>query len=218
MGTWLTLGKVLGAHRNAARTGKGMTSDELSALAEAHASGMIDAYELRKLAENIRRSVNDSTFSAVEIGAYIGSTTVFALKFLRSLGVKSRWIVVDPFELFEPDPLNPQGVSKLFIDRIRAEGFQEEVISIVATSERALPFIPSQIDFVFIDGYHSYEVCKFDLDHYATRVRPGGGVFVDDYNAPYPGVVRACDEFLAARREFEVVESAWFLDLRRRPV
>ena len=65
---------------------------------------MVDAYELRKLAENIRRSVSGSSFTGVEIGAYVGSTTLFSLKFLQRLGVTATWIVIDPFELFEADP------------------------------------------------------------------------------------------------------------------
>jgi hypothetical protein len=191
--------------------------DELVSLAERHASGMVDAYELYKLAENIRRSVSGETFTGVEIGAYVGSTTVFALKFLRRLGVKARWIVIDPFELFEADPLNPQGVSKEFIDRIRTNGFNDNVVAVVATSERALPFIPPAFDFLFIDGFHSYEVCKFDLDNYASRLRPGGGLFVDDYSDAYPGVMKACDEFLCSNPGFQIIEKAWFLDAKRGP-
>ena len=76
--------------------------------------------------------------------------------------------------------------------------FPHRSTTIVATSEQAARLIPNDIDFLFIDGGHSYEVCHFDLLNYAQKLRGGGGLFVDDYIPDYEGVMRACDEFFAA--------------------
>lgn len=37
-------------------------------------------------------------------------------------------------------------------------------------------------DVVYIDGGHSYDVVKFDLEHYSRLVKPGGYLVIDDCN------------------------------------
>jgi len=52
------------------------------------------------------------------------------------------------------------------------------------------------LDFVFIDGLHTYEGVKADLEAWFTKVRPGGFIIGDDYKYPrFPGVTQAVDEF-----------------------
>lgn len=66
------------------------------------------------------------------------------------------------------------------------------------------------IDMVFIDGDHSYEGCKGDIDAWLPNLKPGGILAIHDYNkqllavtpdGPHPraweGVNQAVDELLA---------------------
>ena len=57
------------------------------------------------------------------------------------------------------------------------------------------------LDFVFIDGDHSYEGVKRDMHAWVPKVREGGIVSGHDYyvfpNSGNDGVVRAVDEFVA---------------------
>jgi predicted O-methyltransferase YrrM len=53
------------------------------------------------------------------------------------------------------------------------------------------------VGLVFIDGGHSYEVCRADTLNALRVVRPGGVVVWDDYGRFWPGVKRAVDEFAA---------------------
>lgn len=68
------------------------------------------------------------------------------------------------------------------------------------------------LDMVFIDGDHTYEGCKGDLDIWVPHVKKGGIVAVHDYGKAehdptadgrtkaYPGVDQAVREFMEARR------------------
>lgn len=61
---------------------------------------------------------------------------------------------------------------------------------------------PASLDFVFIDGDHSYQGCAQDISRWTDRVRAGGVVCGHDYdNVNYPefGVKRAVDEAFGSR-------------------
>jgi cephalosporin hydroxylase len=58
-------------------------------------------------------------------------------------------------------------------------------------------------DIVYIDGDHSYKVCKEDLDNYAKLIKPNGYLVMDDASNFNPGtkffkgileVSKACEE------------------------
>jgi hypothetical protein len=54
---------------------------------------------------------------------------------------------------------------------------------------------------VYIDGDHSYEACKADIERWIPWVVDDGLIFFHDYGTPHtPGVVRAVDEFM---KEYE---------------
>ena len=54
---------------------------------------------------------------------------------------------------------------------------------------------PKDIDFLSIDGDHSYEGCMLDWDMYTPLVKIGGLVYLDDtFNTDWPGVRQCADE------------------------
>lgn len=60
---------------------------------------------------------------------------------------------------------------------------------------------PDGIDYVLVDGDHTYEGCLFDLNKIAPYVNSGGLILIDDYKsgppngARIPEVTAACDDF-----------------------
>jgi predicted O-methyltransferase YrrM len=190
---------------------------DIGTLAKQFASPMMDAAELEFLAQNMLESVRSGEgLRGVEIGTFYGDTTLYCLNVLRGAGVRADWFTIDPFDLFtEPDERNPQGRAPKYLSNLRASEFSSSVTTIVATSEQAARLIPNDIDFLFIDGGHSYEVCHFDLLNYAQKLRGGGGLFVDDYIPDYEGVMRACDEFFAAHSNFRIIDKRWFVSARK---
>jgi hypothetical protein len=58
-------------------------------------------------------------------------------------------------------------------------------------------------DWVYIDGNHSYELIRQDLELYWRKLKPGGYIVCNDYyHAGFwdDGVTRAVDEFIASGR------------------
>jgi predicted O-methyltransferase YrrM len=67
---------------------------------------------------------------------------------------------------------------------------------------------------VWLDGDHSYEGVKADLEHLSRSLRPGGLIAGDDYTAGGwwgDGVIRAVDEFAASGRGRLTVVGLHFL-------
>ena len=74
-------------------------------------------------------------------------------------------------------------------------------------SDESHTHIPDKLDFIYIDGNHSYEGVKTDIELYYPKLRKGGLLMGDDYH-PEPiqtlnfggedmvfGVKKAVDEF-----------------------
>ncbi len=66
----------------------------------------------------------------------------------------------------------------------------------------AAEFADGQLDWAWIDGDHTYEAVKADLESFARIVRPAGYLAGDDYMLGWwgDGVIRAVDEFVASGR------------------
>lgn len=69
--------------------------------------------------------------------------------------------------------------------------------------EAAARLADGELDFVYVDGDHTYEAVLADLDVYAPKVKPGGLLAGDDYGVVgwwEDGVTRAVDEFVSEGR------------------
>ena len=84
--------------------------------------------------------------------------------------------------------------------RFAAEIASGRIRLIRETSESAAPKIAdASLAWVYIDGNHSYEFVKRDLELYFAKVKAGGYVVCDDYHYAgnwSDGVTRAVDEFM----------------------
>jgi len=83
-------------------------------------------------------------------------------------------------------------------DRERRTGVVEVHRATSAAAAEQLP--DGGLDFVYIDGDHTYEFVKRDLEAYARKLKPRGLLAGDDYGVEgwwENGVTRAVDEFVA---------------------
>jgi predicted O-methyltransferase YrrM len=80
-----------------------------------------------------------------------------------------------------------------------------------AYSQEVLPLYfqeGGKFDGAFIDGDHSYEGCRHDLEWALKLVKPGGLLAAHDYTVRWAGVKQACDELLRpyeTRRQVETL-------------
>ena len=93
------------------------------------------------------------------------------------------------------DPYSIEAVSHLL------KKFRKNIHLIKGNSNNLLKKIDmSKIDYIFLDGGHTYNTVKNDLSYSLPVIQKGGTILCDDYNLSYaPGVKQAIDEFVKAR-------------------
>jgi predicted O-methyltransferase YrrM len=70
-----------------------------------------------------------------------------------------------------------------------------------SSNEGAEHLVTHSLDWVYIDGDHSYEAVKTDLENFSRVVKPGGVIAGDDYGLDgwwAKGIDRAVDECAAS--------------------
>jgi len=74
-----------------------------------------------------------------------------------------------------------------------------------AEYDSAMP--KGQFDLVYIDGIHTYEGAKADIELFKSRIRPGGFLAGHDYQPRFPGVMKAVNEFSKPHATFK--DTSW---------
>jgi len=115
----------------------------------------------------------------LEIGALYG---VHAKHILENYDIKTLHII-DPFDLFKN---NPKDLESICISYLKP--YMDKIILYKGFSEDAIDIIPNDLDFIYIDGDHSYKGVIYDFIHYYHKVKKGGIFGGHDYvgsRAPY---------------------------------
>lgn len=147
-----------------------------------------------------------------EIGSWKGNFAARILEVARP----TRLFLIDPWEhrteeeyqhaMYGGDrPGGQPGMEAIYqsvLERFQGQIEAEQVVVLRMASMRAASeFEDGSLDFVYIDGDHTYESVKQDLDLYERIVKPGGVLTGDDYGDPGwwdNGVTKAVDEFAAS--------------------
>lgn len=119
--------------------------------------------------------------------------------------------LIDPWSDVHEDKYG--GVISKFAQAIQAGQVEVHRETSRAAADR---FEKASLDWVYIDGNHTYDYVREDLELYFPRVRPGGHVAGDDYGNKAYGVQRAVDEFVAGRADavLEVMDANQFVITR----
>ena len=87
----------------------------------------------------------------------------------------------------------------------------DRVVWIREFSDKAAKKIKEKLDFVYIDGNHSYEWVKKDIAAYYPLVKSGGVIGGHDFCCVYPGVAKAVLEFCESKGlELKGDENDWW--------
>ena len=82
---------------------------------------------------------------------------------------------------------------------------EKQITQVFADSRKFDPAPYAQsMDYIFIDGDHSYELVKNDTEKALVMLKPGGMMVWHDYAAKSPGVVRYMKEFSEQRPIFRI--------------
>jgi len=146
--------------------------------------------------------------SIIEIGSYYGKST-------RALTDNSpsdcKVYVVDPWDYYlastmrvDDNTFNQFYINlyehiksgKLLINRMKWENCQPK----------------EKVDFIFIDGDHTYESCRHDINKALLWIKEDGIIAGHDYNvAGFPGVKQAVDETFP---KVDFLETIWYKVMR----
>ena len=157
----------------------------------------------------ITRSLNNGII--IEIGTYCGRSTTILSTSAKKNG--STVISIDHHigsieHAHKGNKYFRESIGRAFTLPIFSDTFDnkrlfENVIPIVTTSEKAHNLIGSsfeeekkKLDFVFVDGDHSYEGCLMDLTLWANLIKKEGFIAVHD--STRPDIERAIKEKLTS--------------------
>jgi predicted O-methyltransferase YrrM len=133
----------------------------------------------------------------VEIGSYLGRSTVFFAKTLEALDVDGTVTAIDP-HTGDRQHLENLGADELpsyemFRTHLATTRMTDRVRPIVAPSHDVAAKWNEPIDFLFIDGWHSYDAVIEDGHDWMPHLADRGVVVIDDATR-YPDVRRAVDD------------------------
>jgi len=148
-------------------------------------------------------------FVGAEIGVLKG---INAESILKTLPMKKLFLI-DPYvpyysckgEFLHPD-------ESLREAKGRVARFGDKTVFLKKMSEDAVDDVPDGLDFVYVDGNHSYEFVKKDLELYYDKVRVGGVIGGHDFRLSIFGVPWAVTEFMVERGIGEESAHSWFAD------
>ncbi len=154
----------------------------------------------------------------IEVGSWMGASTCFIAGGLK--GERTRIFAVDNFQGLSTcgedaawynrhfQKLGANSTLEIFRDNFARLGFtsrSEPVVSDSLAAARTLENKRGTIDFIFIDGDHSYEACKADIEAWTPLVKKGGVIAFHDFGSRADGVTRAIFEAVKSGRFVEIV-------------
>jgi predicted O-methyltransferase YrrM len=147
----------------------------------------------------------------VEIGSWKGRSAVCMASAIRRSGKRIELTCVDTWRgSDEHQDMRVVRDDRLYHEFLRNTAPLREYIrplrlpSVAAAAE----FADGSLDFVFIDAAHDYESVTADIRAWAPKVKPDGVLAGHDYQADWPGVVKAVEE--AFGREARAFDSCWY--------
>lgn len=127
----------------------------------------------------------------VEIGSYMGKSTVCLAQGAKGARVHA----VDPWDL------GGQRHARRYARRSVFHTFRRQTRRYKVTAHRgystevAAAWAGPLVGLLFIDGEHTYDAVMADANAWWGKTAPGAWVAFHDYDAKYPGVIEAVDEW-----------------------
>ena len=157
----------------------------------------------------VNESKNGDTI--VEIGSWFGKSTKYLSDKIDESKKDLNLFRIDTFKGTQNEELHLQIVGDNSIYQDFYYNVDNPNISIIKDSshEASKLFNNGSIDYLMIDGDHSYEGVKQDIQDYFYKVKPGGIISGDDYRA-FDGVKKSVDEFFVGADIKTVDNLHWY--------
>ena len=153
---------------------------------------------------------NSESLIGVEIGVAKADNS---LSILQELPIK-KLLLIDPYIAYVENGRLTSCEDNFEMAMARLSRYKQAQL-IRKTSEEAVKDIDEPLDFVYIDGNHSYSFVMADILNYYPLLRKGGVIGGHDYTPfHHLGVVRAVDEFVQQQETlnfYAVFPDWWFI-------
>jgi predicted O-methyltransferase YrrM len=123
----------------------------------------------------------------LEMGVFDGKSAIKMARYIKSKSLRINFYLVDRWS----EDIDYDRFSKNIVDC----NVFDVVIPIRCESIKAsIKFNEYYFDFIFIDGDHSYESVKNDIQAWYPKLKVNGIMAGDDYDPCHGGVIKAVDE------------------------
>ena len=154
----------------------------------------------------------------VEVGSWFGKSTNYLANKIKESGKKINFTTIDTFKGSLDEELHKKTMEVFdndiyteFMDNTLIYDNVDNINVIKDTSTSAAKnFVNNSLDFVMIDGGHSYEDVKSDIATWFYKVKPGGVIAGDDCLTEFPGVIQAITEYFYGQiKRDNTLKSNW---------
>jgi len=163
-----------------------------------------DSYCPRPYLQFMKYHFNGAEISGIEIGVWKGDN---AKMILDTLNIKKLYLI-DPYIGNKRQNDKAIALKKLKL-------YEDKCNFIFKKSSEAIFEIPSNLDFIYIDGNHDYDFVKNDINLYFNKIRKGGIIAGHDFDIY--DVARAVVEFATKKVSHSSIQLAgypvdwWFI-------
>ena len=165
---------------------------------------------VRAVVKNLK---NGSNLVGAEIGIGGGG---HALQMFGALDIKKLYLI-DPFISYDDGRhgvfANTAAALKgKLVAQKRLESFSDKIVWVFERSDEAVNRIQDgELDFVYIDGNHTYKYVKKDIELYYPKVKKEGLISGHDYKKNEPGVIRAVNEAFDSNKITTMYRWEWWV-------
>ena len=152
---------------------------------------------------------NDFKFTGIDL--FVNDETSLKDEYIPKIKFSNPLKTIYYKYIIRLDPYSYKSVLKLL------KKFEKNINIIIGDSNRILKEIQREFDYVFLDGGHSYETVKIDLEHLTQVIEKGGIILCDDYDLSYAfGVKKAIDEYVLKKKFNLKILNSRFAEITKR--
>ncbi|RTL04668.1 class I SAM-dependent methyltransferase [Candidatus Dependentiae bacterium] len=163
-----------------------------------------DMAALEELVETIK------PVHSLEVGSWKGQSTSIIARHSSAVYCVDTWRGA-PDEREMVKEAQEQSIFDIFWQNMSILRLTDKVKPLIMTSDQArVIIIDDFIDFIYIDGDHTYDAVKWDLDWFG-KLKKGGYMAGHDYDDAHGGVRRALDERFEGQFKVLNKSSIWVI-------
>ena len=161
----------------------------------------------RGIVELARAIPDAANKTMVEIGSYAGESTLVFANHFKFVHTVDPWL--NDYDDSTTSTTHPMEIIEGQFDLRMKDKDNFQKLKMTSVEAEKL-FEDESLDFVYIDGCHSYEAIKEDIGLWMPKVKTGCHLAGHDYYKRFPGAIKIVDETFGT--DFELfADTSWLV-------